>query len=60
MIGLRFGADLAGAEIAEMLELTVANVQQILSRTLKRLRERLEGSEIEQESAARRVEAADP
>src|SRR5205823_6979315 len=32
VLALRFGGDLRTAEIAEMLDLTVANVQQILSR----------------------------
>jgi RNA polymerase sigma-70 factor (ECF subfamily) len=42
VIALRFGGDLSGPEIAEILALTVANVQQILSRTLRKLRTRLE------------------
>ena len=42
VLALRFGADLRTAEIAEMLELSVANVQQILSRTLRKLRQQLE------------------
>lgn len=42
VIALRFGADLSGPEIAELTELTLANVQQILSRSLKRLRALLE------------------
>ncbi len=41
ILGLRFGADLSGPEIAEVTGLTLANVQQILSRTLRRLREEL-------------------
>jgi RNA polymerase sigma-70 factor, ECF subfamily len=43
VLALRFGGDLKTAEIAEFLDLTVANVQQILSRTLRRLRAELEG-----------------
>ncbi len=39
VVGLRFGADLTGPEIAEELGLTLANVQQILSRSLRRLRD---------------------
>jgi RNA polymerase sigma-70 factor (ECF subfamily) len=39
VLALRFGADLDGAEIAELLDLTTANVHQILSRSLRRLRE---------------------
>lgn len=42
VLALRFGADLTGPEIAELTGLTLVNVQQILSRSLRRLRERLE------------------
>jgi RNA polymerase sigma-70 factor (ECF subfamily) len=42
VIALRFGADLSGPEIAELTELSLDNVQQILSRSLRRLREDLE------------------
>lgn len=42
LIALRFGADLTGPEIAEMTGLSLANVQQILSRTLRSLRAKLE------------------
>jgi len=38
LIALRFGGDLTGPEIAELTGLTLANVQQILSRSLRRLR----------------------
>lgn len=41
IVGLRFAADLSGPEIAAVTGLTLANVQQILSRTLRRLREDL-------------------
>lgn len=41
VLALRYGADLPGPEIAALLELTVANVQQISSRALRRLRDRL-------------------
>ena len=41
-LALRFGADLTTREIAEVLDLSVANVQQILSRALRRLRALLE------------------
>lgn len=44
ILALRFGADLTGPEIAEMTGLTLANVQQIVSRSLRRLREALEAS----------------
>ena len=41
IVALRYGGDLTGPEIAEMLGLTLANVQQILSRSLRKLREEL-------------------
>ena len=44
VLALRFGGDLTGAEIAGLTGLTQANVQQILSRSLRRLREELEGT----------------
>lgn len=43
VLALRFGADLTGPEIAEMTGLNLANVQQILSRSLRRLRTELQG-----------------
>lgn len=42
VLALRFGADLRGPEIAEMLDLSLSNVQQILSRALRKLRATLE------------------
>jgi RNA polymerase sigma factor (sigma-70 family) len=42
VLALRFGGDLTGREIADVLELSVANVQQIVSRSLRKLRELLE------------------
>lgn len=42
IIALRFGADLTGPEIATVTGLTLANVQQILSRSLRRMRALLE------------------
>lgn len=38
VVALRFGADLTGPEIAQLLDLTLGNVQQILSRSLRRMR----------------------
>jgi len=38
VLALRFGGDLSGAEIAAVTGLTLANVQQITSRALRRLR----------------------
>jgi RNA polymerase sigma factor (sigma-70 family) len=42
VLALRFGGDLSGPQIAQLLDLTLANVQQITSRSLRRLRELLE------------------
>jgi RNA polymerase sigma-70 factor (ECF subfamily) len=42
VIALRFGGDLNGPEIAELTGLSLANVQQVLSRSLRRLRAELE------------------
>jgi RNA polymerase sigma-70 factor (ECF subfamily) len=41
LIALRYGADLTGPEIATVCGLSLANVQQILSRALRQLREEL-------------------
>ena len=51
VLALRFAGDLRGPEIAELLGLTLANVQQILSRTLRRLREELQQCPGEGETA---------
>lgn len=42
IVALRYGADLSGPEIAEITGLELANVQQILSRSLRRMRAELE------------------
>jgi RNA polymerase sigma factor (sigma-70 family) len=42
VLALRFGGELTGPEIAALLDLSLANVQQILSRSLRRLRALLE------------------
>jgi RNA polymerase sigma factor (sigma-70 family) len=44
VIALRFGADLTGPEIAELTGLSLSNVQQLLSRSLRRLRGELEAA----------------
>src|SRR3954466_4122540 len=44
VVALRFGADLRGPEIAELLDLSLANIQQILSRSLRKLRAELQGA----------------
>jgi RNA polymerase sigma-70 factor, ECF subfamily len=45
LVALRFGAELRGPEIAELVGLSLANVQQILSRALRKLGVELEGGE---------------
>jgi RNA polymerase sigma-70 factor (ECF subfamily) len=42
VVALRFGGDLTGPEIASLLDLRLANVQQILSRSVRKLRQLLE------------------
>jgi RNA polymerase sigma-70 factor (ECF subfamily) len=44
IVALRYGGDLTGPEIAELTGLTLANVQQIISRALRKLRATLEGA----------------
>ena len=44
VLALRFGGDLTGPEIAMLLGLTLANVQQILSRSLRRMRAQMDES----------------
>jgi RNA polymerase sigma-70 factor, ECF subfamily len=54
VLALRFGADLSTPEIAEFLDLSTANVQQILSRSLRKLRRELKDSaSVHEERAAR-------
>jgi RNA polymerase sigma factor (sigma-70 family) len=43
LIALRFGGELTGPEIADLTGLSLANVQQILSRSLRKVRAELEG-----------------
>lgn len=43
IVALRFGGDLTGQQIADVTGLTLPNVQQILSRSLRRLKQSLEG-----------------
>jgi RNA polymerase sigma-70 factor (ECF subfamily) len=42
VVALRYGGELTGPEIVELTGLSLANVQQILSRSLRRLRAALE------------------
>ena len=58
-LALRFGGDLSGPEIAEELGISLANVQQILSRALRRLRSELEGRAASEDVARLRRERAD-
>ena len=58
-LALRFGGDLTGPEIAEELGISLANVQQILSRALRRLRLELEGRAASEDSARLGRERAD-
>jgi RNA polymerase sigma-70 factor (ECF subfamily) len=46
ILALRYGGDLTGPEIAELLGLSLANVQQILSRSLRRMRTLLEADRV--------------
>jgi RNA polymerase sigma-70 factor (ECF subfamily) len=39
ILAMRFGADLAASDIADLTGLTASNVHQIVSRSLRRLRE---------------------
>jgi RNA polymerase sigma factor (sigma-70 family) len=52
ILALRFGADLAGPEIAALTGLSLANVQQILSRSLRRLRAVIESADSAPSSGA--------
>jgi RNA polymerase sigma factor (sigma-70 family) len=59
VVALRFGGDLTGPEIAEVMELSLANVQQILSRSLRQMRSDL-GESGEQEHRAGGGQPTDP
>ena len=52
VLALRFGGDMSGPEIATLLNLSLANVQQILSRSLRKLRRLLEEAGYERPTAA--------
>jgi RNA polymerase sigma-70 factor (ECF subfamily) len=54
VLALRFGGDLDAPAIASMLELSVANVQQIQSRSLRKLRALLSTADPEPAATARR------
>jgi RNA polymerase sigma-70 factor, ECF subfamily len=57
IIALRYGGDLSGAQIATLLGIQLANVHQILSRSLRQLRQAL-GTGHSSEPAPRRAVAA--
>lgn len=52
VLALRFGGDMSGPEIAKVLNLSLANVQQILSRSLRKLRGLLEETGYDRPRAA--------
>jgi RNA polymerase sigma factor (sigma-70 family) len=59
ILALRFGGDLRTPEIAEIMGLSVANVQQMLSRALRKLRAVLESARVDERSGeAGRAERA--
>jgi RNA polymerase sigma-70 factor (ECF subfamily) len=47
VVGLRFGGDLTGREIARVVDTSEGNVHQILSRSLRRLRQQLDAATAE-------------
>jgi RNA polymerase sigma-70 factor (ECF subfamily) len=59
VVALRYGGDLTGPEIAELTGLSLANVQQILSRSLRQMRLHL-GESDEEQTATGSGETADP
>ena len=52
VLALRFGGDMSGPEIAKLLNLSLVNVQQILSRSLRKLRRLLEEAGYDRPRAA--------
>jgi RNA polymerase sigma-70 factor (ECF subfamily) len=56
ILALRFGGDLRGPEIAELTGLSVANVHQILSRVLRRVRSILEADARRESAEARETD----
>jgi RNA polymerase sigma factor (sigma-70 family) len=61
LIALRFGADCSGPEIARLTGLSLANVQQILSRSLRHLRATLaQMQQLTREPTPSRVASSDP
>ena len=61
ILALRYGGDLSGPEVASLLGLSLANVQQITSRSLRKLRELLaEGDSVQSASSAPRPIRSNP
>jgi RNA polymerase sigma-70 factor (ECF subfamily) len=58
LISLRFGGDLSGREIATLTGLSLANVQQILSRALRRMRAGLDDAQEPKTPRFRRTRVA--
>ncbi len=56
LIALRFGGDLTGPEIAELTGLSLANVQQILSRALRHMRASLDAAKASGEAGVLAVQ----
>jgi RNA polymerase sigma-70 factor (ECF subfamily) len=60
VLALRFGGDMTGPEIADAMNLSLANVQQILSRSLRKLRQILaEDAEASDTSVGERASSGD-
>jgi RNA polymerase sigma factor (sigma-70 family) len=55
IVALRYGADLSGPEIAELKDLSLPNVQQILSRSLRRMRAAMEEQRTLEDLSAERT-----
>jgi RNA polymerase sigma-70 factor (ECF subfamily) len=51
VLALRYGGDMTGPEIAQLLDLSLANVQQILSRSVRKLRQLLDEAGYDRPSA---------
>jgi RNA polymerase sigma-70 factor (ECF subfamily) len=59
VIALRFGGDMTGAEIADAMQLSLANVQQILSRSLRKIRSELEAAALREAGVGAAPQRAD-
>jgi RNA polymerase sigma factor (sigma-70 family) len=54
VVALRYGAELSGQEVADLLGLSPANVHQIASRSLAQLRRVLEGAQRDEQRSTNR------